>query len=257
MTVFSEYSRYYDLLYRDKDYAGEVEFVARMIRAHHPSAATVLELGCGTGRHAELLVQHGFTLQGVDFSEGMLMEAHRRKSQLTADLAASLEFSLGDVREIRLGTCFDVVISLFHVMSYQTSNADLDAVFSTAVAHLAPGGLLFFDFWYGPAVLTEHPVVRIKRLNDAEIDITRIAEPLLHTEDNCVTVNYEILISGKSDGSFRRLTESHRMRYIFFPEIHAIFERHGLHLVFSCEWMSGNDPSPDTWSVCVGARLVS
>ena len=38
------------------------------------------------------------------------------------------------------------MISLFHVMSYQTTNADLLAVFATAAAHLRPGGLFLFRF---------------------------------------------------------------------------------------------------------------
>lgn len=257
MSVFNDYSSYYDLLYRDKDYAGEVDFLARTIRAHHPSAASVLELGCGTGRHAELLVLQGFKVQGVDRSKGMLQEALRRKSLLTANLACSLEFSTGDIRDLRLDNRFDIVISLFHVMSYQTSNADLESACATAAAHLAPGGLFIFDFWYGPAVLTERPEVRVKRMEDDEIEVTRIAEPELHPEENCVTVNYEINIIGKRDGSFRRLRESHRMRYLFIPEINALFERHRLKPEFSCEWMSGNSPGLGTWSVCVGARMNS
>jgi SAM-dependent methyltransferase len=257
MTVFNEYSRYYDLLYRDKDYPGEADFVASMIRAYHPSAASVLELGCGTGRHAELLAGRGFRLHGIDLSGGMLAEALGRRSQLPAELAAALDFTHGDVREIRLGTRFDAVISLFHVMNYQTSNSDLDAIFATAAAHLAPGGLFFFDFWYGPAVLAERPEVRIKRLNDTEIDVTRIAEPQLHQEENCVSVNYEINIVRMADGAFSRFSESHRMRYLFLPEINTLFERHGMDPVLFCEWMSGNAPGLGTWSVFAGGRLAA
>lgn len=257
MTVFNkEYSRYYDLLYRDKDYAGEADFVERLIRAHHPTATSVLELGCGTGRHAELLVHRGFKLHGVDFSERMLHEAHARKSLLPADKASFLDFSYGDIREVRLGVCFDTVISLFHVMSYQTENADLNAAFATVRAHLAPGGIFIFDFWYGPAVLSEMPAVRIKRLNDDKIEVTRIAEPWMQPEKNCVTVNYEINIVRKKDGAFNRFNERHCMRYLFLPEISNLFERHNMQLVFSCEWMSGKAPGLNTWSLCTGGIVV-
>ena len=51
--AFDTYARYYDLLYRDKDYAGEAAYVASHIRQHAPEAARILELGCGTGAHAE------------------------------------------------------------------------------------------------------------------------------------------------------------------------------------------------------------
>jgi hypothetical protein len=35
--VFADYARYYDLLYRDKDYAAEAEYVAGLIRKFHPA----------------------------------------------------------------------------------------------------------------------------------------------------------------------------------------------------------------------------
>jgi len=43
--VFNDYARYYDLLYRDKDYAAEAEYVAGLIQKFHPSAQSILELG--------------------------------------------------------------------------------------------------------------------------------------------------------------------------------------------------------------------
>ena len=49
MSVFNEYARYYDLLYRDKDYVGEVEYVHRLLQAHAPGAQSLLNLGCGSG----------------------------------------------------------------------------------------------------------------------------------------------------------------------------------------------------------------
>ncbi|MDP3028836.1 MAG: class I SAM-dependent methyltransferase [Deltaproteobacteria bacterium] len=71
-TVFSNYARYYDLLYRDKDYAAEAEYVAGLIRKFHPSAESILELGSGTGKHALLLARKGFEVHGVELSEEMI-----------------------------------------------------------------------------------------------------------------------------------------------------------------------------------------
>nr|MBA2706707.1 SAM-dependent methyltransferase [Gemmatimonadaceae bacterium] len=52
MSVFGSYSRYYDLLYRDKDYAAESAYVASLLAVHAPGARSILEIGCGTGAHA-------------------------------------------------------------------------------------------------------------------------------------------------------------------------------------------------------------
>lgn len=222
MSVFGLYAQYYDLLYRDKDYAGEAKYVAELIREHSPQAESVLELGCGTGAHAEHLAVMGFHVAGIDMSEPMLEQARIRQMNLNPELAARVTFAHGDVRSYRGGKTFDVVISLFHVFSYQTTNHDLQAAFETAASHLNPGGLLIFDYWYGPAVLTQHPEVRVKRLEDDRLWVVRIAEPEIFATENRVTVNYWVLMDSKEDEKSERISERHDMRYLFIPEIEVV-----------------------------------
>lgn len=257
MTVFSGYARYYDLIYRDKDYGAEVEFVTGLLRANAPSSCSILEIGCGTGRHAALLSGTGYCVHGVDQSEGMLADAVRRKEGLPKEIGDRLSFSQGDMREVRLRREFDVVISLFHVVSYMSSNNDLSRAFATARAHLAPGGLFLFDCWYGPAVLTDQPTVRVKRLSDDQVDVTRIAEPRLFPNENCVDVNYEIHIRDRASDQVTRLYENHRMRYLFLPEIRDLLASNGMEAVFCCEWLTGSEPGLSTWNIVAGARVLA
>jgi len=247
MSVFGSYSKYYDLLYRDKDYAGEARYVHELIARHRPSARSVLDLGCGTGRHARLLAEHDYKVTGVDLSEEMLAVARAA--------SPNGSFFQGDVRSLRLGRTFDVVLSLFHVMSYQTTNSDLQAALSTVREHLTPGGLFVFDCWYGPAVLTDRPQVRIKRLEDDAIAVTRLAEPVLYANDNLVDVNYQVFIRDKQSGAVEELRETHTMRYLFAPEVRLLLEGAGLRLTQLCEFMGERDPGFDTWNaVFVGTR---
>ncbi len=245
--VFDSYSCYYDLLYRDKDYAGEAAYLTSHLRRHVPHAGHILELGCGTGAHAEHLVRMGYAVHGVDQSESMLAQAATRRSGLPAETAARLSFGRGDVRTVRTGATYEAVISLFHVMSYQTTNADLQAAFATAAAHLRPGGLFVFDFWYGPAVLAQQPEVRVKRLADDRIEVTRIAEPVMHENENVVDVNYTVFIDDKASGGVKRVQETHRMRYLFLPELALLrgvaFEERSTHA-----WMSTDTLSARSWS---------
>jgi len=162
VTIFGEYSRYYDLLYQDRDYRGEVRLIQRTLQRHRPNARTILELGCGTGRHAALLAVEGYTIHGVDRSHEMLRRAREHRRTLAPPLETALRLSLGDSRTVRLAERFDVVLAAFHVVSYQTATADLLATFATARAHLEPGGVFLFDCWYGPAVPTERPTRRVK-----------------------------------------------------------------------------------------------
>jgi len=83
MSVFNKYSRYYNLLYRDKDYAGEADYVHELIRKYSPDAKSLLDLGCGTGRHAFPLAKKGYSVTGVDISEEMLAVASSHLSSLS------------------------------------------------------------------------------------------------------------------------------------------------------------------------------
>ncbi|HVY06727.1 MAG TPA: class I SAM-dependent methyltransferase [Burkholderiales bacterium] len=245
--VFDAYARYYDLLYRDKDYVAEAGYVASQIRSHAPDARRILELGCGTAAHAEQLAQMGFSVHGIDLSESMLAAAERRKSRLPPDVASRLSFSRADVASVRAGQPFDVVISLFHVMSYQVTNDALAAAFKTAAANLRPGGLFLYDFWYGPAVLTQKPDTRVKRLRDADVDVTRIAEPVVHWNENVVDVNYTVFVERNDTGALEKLCETHRMRYLFPAELVHYYSP-SFRERATCAWMETAHPTADSWA---------
>ena len=250
MSVFGEYARYYNLFYQDKDYAGEAAFVHRIVQRHAPNAKRILELGSGTGRHALLLAEKGYTVHGVDRSPAMLEQARERARQAPASIAERLTYHEGDICGVRLNDTFDAVISLFHVFSYQASDEALTAAFNTAAAHLKPGGLLLFDCWYGPAVLAERPAVRVKRLEDESVFVTRISEPQCNDERNTVEVTYTVFVEDKRSGQIQRVpNECHTMRYLFTPEVEALLRRTGLQLAESCEWMTESRPSHDTFGV--------
>jgi SAM-dependent methyltransferase len=210
----------------------------------------ILELGCGTGKHANHLSQMGYRIQGIDISSAMVSRARAR---LPTELRELISFVEGDVRTIRLGRKFDAVISLFHVASYQTSNDDISAMFLTASQHLNTGGIFIFDFWYGPAVLTDRPTVRVKRLAGDVINVIRIAEPVMHPTENLVDVNYTVLVSPIDSKQMETINETHCMRYFFAPELRLLLAAAGFELISLVEWISGGEPSFDTWSATVVA----
>ena len=48
----------------------------------------VLDMGCGTGRHALWLAQAGARVTGIDFSEAMLVKAHEKTTNYSIELIA-------------------------------------------------------------------------------------------------------------------------------------------------------------------------
>lgn len=252
MNVFNQYARYYDLFYRDKDYAGEAAYVGGLLRQHAPQALKLLNLGCGSGRHDRELLQQGYRITGVDCSTEMLTTARRESSGLEG-----LDYHAGDIRSIRLDRQYDAVVSLFHVISYQTTNDDLLAAFAAARAHLASGGVFIFDCWYGPGVLTDRPVVRTRRYEDAEVAVTRTARPVMYPDLDVVAVQYQLDIQHKADGRSEQVGEIHRMRYLFQPELQLLLSLTGFAVIEAQEWLSGTALALDTWNAVFVCRATN
>jgi len=245
----TDYARIYDLLYQDKDYPSEAAYVSQLIRKHAPAAGAILELGSGTGKHADLLVNDGFTVHGVELSEDMLKRAESFARN-------GLTVSQGDVRTARLEASFEAVISLFHVISYLPKNDDILQAFTTARNHLEKGGVFIFDAWYGPAVLTDRPAVRVKRIENEAAELTRIAEPTMYADKNTVQVDFTIFLKDKTTNVIKPFSEVHHMRYVFTPEMHDLLSQSGFDLIHTEEWMSGRPLDYDTWGACFVARAI-
>lgn len=257
MSVFGNtYARYYALLYRDKDYAAEADYIDCLVRRHAPGATCLLELGCGGGRHAALLAEKGYALTGVDRSAEMLAAAQARRAALPSEVAARLQFAQGDITTLALTQRFDCVLSLFHVISYLPSNAELADAFAVARRHLNAGGIFVFDVWHGPAVLAQRPETRIKRMADDEIAVTRLAEPVLHPNECLVDVNYQVFVRHLASEAVEEIRETHRMRYLFPNEIAMLASGAGFAIAHTAEWLSDATPGEHTWGVCYVLRAI-
>jgi len=243
MSVFDKYyAQFYDMLYKDKDYESESNYIISLIKKYNPEAKSILDLGCGTGRHAELFSNKGFIVLGVDQSKCMLNEAMNRKNN-------NLDFIEGDVRFLKLDKKFGVVTALFHVLSYQITNKDVESLIRTAYNHLNKNGLFIFDFWYGPAVIIQKPEVRIKELENDNIKFIRIAKPMIDFSRNVVKVCYKIFVVDKKNKTFLEHEESHPMRFFFDPELELFIENIGFKLESKFSWLKFEKPSENDWSV--------
>ena len=244
-SVFNAYGRYYDLLYRDKDYGTEAGYVQGLLAHHGVVRGELLEFGSGTGKHGGLLAATGYTVHGIELSAEMVAGA---------EIVQGFSCQRGDIAYVKMGKTFDAVLSLFHVISYQTTNSQLQAVFLNAAEHLAPGGLFLFDFWYSPAVFAQGASVRVKRMVDADVEITRLAEPTIFQNENRVDVHYTMFVRNVASGSVQVFKEVHPMRHFSLPEIDLLAEINGFERIQAEEFLTGNEPTPGTWGVCVVLR---
>ena len=195
MNTFKKYANYYDYLYQDKNYHEETDYIDGLIRKYHLDTKSIIDFGCGTGTYDMLLGEKGYDVIGIDVSREMLKIADHR---LKRSKLSNILYEYGDIRIFRSEKKYDTVLSLFHVLSYQTTDKDLMSAFKTIKFHLKKNGLFIFDFWFGPAVLTCKPEVKVKRFENDKLKLIRIAEPIIHVTENIVDVNYTLFIQDKT-----------------------------------------------------------
>jgi SAM-dependent methyltransferase len=251
MNVFMKYAEYYDLLYHDKDYEAEVAYIQELINKYSPQQVkSILDIGCGTGKHGLILARHGYEVYGIDRASDMIAVANKIKGP-----APNLDFAVHDALTFQLHRTFDAVVSLFHVISYQISDESLESFLKNTYKHLKDNGLFIFDFWYGPAVLAEKPEVRVKRAQNKNIELIRIAEPFTQENKNSVTIQYEIFIKKKDTGILKNIKEEHTMRYFFSSELNSMLKKAGFSIIKRLAWLSyDHDVSAKIWSGIIVAK---
>ena len=239
--VFNNYSNFYDIFYKDKDYIGETNYLLNLFKKYKLSRNKLLEFGSGTGKHGRLLAKEGYSVHGIEKSKKMISLAEQGNGFTCEE---------GDICNLDLGIKFDSVFSLFHVMSYQTTNSQINQVFKSANKHLVKNGLFIFDAWFTPGVYYQQPSVRYKNFKYENFEIFRIAEPTNRINSNIVDINYTILIKDTQDNSLQTITEKHSMRHFSVPEIKLFAENNGFEHLESEEFLTSKVPSKNTWTIC-------
>jgi SAM-dependent methyltransferase len=242
---FEAYSRYYDLLYSEKDTVREVDYVEELLSRNGCVKGNILELGCGSGRHGEVFKERGWNWVGIERSAEMAALACKK----------DLEVITGSAENTTVpGHTFDAVTSLFHVVSYLADNEQLMRVLQNAYNHLRPSGLFLFDVWYSPAVYHQRPEPRVREVEDESTLVVRRANPEIDWNRNLVSVHYDIEMSDKITGSKNSFHEVHPMRHFSLPELQLATAACGFEWVFAEQWLTGSDPSENTWGVCCCVR---
>ncbi len=252
MEVFRDYAYYYNAFYQNKDYEAESRQVDKLLKRYGCDIKRIINYGCGTGRHDLALSRLGYRCTGVDMSSLMIKIA--RENAATEN--TEIDFQVADVRTYESNEKYDAVISLFHVMSYQNSNRDILSAFQAARNVLEVGGVFLFDVWYGPGVLSDRPMVRVKEIEDGINRLVRIARPVMHDKENIVDVCYEVFVMDKETGNTKTINETHNMRYFFRPELEFYLQQTGFELLDNVDCQTLGETGYDSWTSYFIARAI-
>ena len=104
--LFQDYAQKYDNEPYTQGTQGECDFLEKELQ--FDKSLRILDVGCGTGRHAIELTQRGYCVTGIDLSESQLARAREKASAQ----GLSIEFLRHDARKLPFQAEFDAAIML-------------------------------------------------------------------------------------------------------------------------------------------------
>ncbi|MDF5729974.1 MAG: class I SAM-dependent methyltransferase [Rhizonema sp. PD38] len=165
------FAREYNEVYGEKLSARTLPILEKLLLAHLPKAASILDLCCGTGQLAQNFLSKGYQVTGLDMSKEMLHYAYKN--------APEGKFILGDIYSFELSPIFQGVISM-HTLNYVISSEKLIKIFQNVKAVLQPNGLFVFNLQEEYQSFTTH-VVRD--------DYVVVSEQIYNSEEKIAQLN--------------------------------------------------------------------
>lgn len=207
----------YALQYRN--YRDDLHFYTRLADDY---GSPVLELGAGAARVSAALGRAGHEVLALELSEAMIAQG---KARLEDAGLTNVTYLRGDMRTVRLGRTFPLVIAPFNTLMHAYTLADQDATLQTVREHLKPGGRFAFDL-YTPN-FSELNVLRLepewRNLAGPESDLFLLQT---HDEDaQLLTTHYFLDVS--EGGILRRQRSTLTQRYYHRFEIERALRQNG------------------------------
>ena len=214
--MFTKSAELYDTIYSTfKDYVGEAAQIAGLLRQANPRCQTVLDVACGSGEHARLLAAKGFAVDGLDLDPAFVRIAGRKHP--------AGRFFQGDMSDFHLSQRYDAVLCLFSSIGYLQTLDRVSRALTCFREHLAPGGVIVIEPWYGPGVLDPRRVVR----NTGEangVHVSRVSRTEIDGRLSRLVFDYEIT----DRTGTRHEREVHHLGLFTTPELMQAFRDAGL-----------------------------
>ncbi len=145
MSWFEEWfdSPLYEKLYANRN-EEEAAQLAELIASEIPleDYPSILDLGCGRGRHSLELARRGYRVTGIDLSENAIEKAQKKAAEREL---ANIEFMVRDMRQPLLRT-FDAIVNLFTTFGYFLKDDENSKVLQGVSMMLKPNGLFMLDY---------------------------------------------------------------------------------------------------------------
>jgi len=177
-----DWAKYYDFVYEQTYgylYNKFTEETINVIKEILPNKGTIIDFGAGTGRISFPLLEQGYSIIGVEKSNGMVQEFKRKANRYNFDV----NIHNCSISEYQNGKA-DLAIALFTVLSYSISEEELSKNIKNICKHINSNGYFFFDI---PDLILFNQNIDIHSSNlNRVVEITSTNEKDVYTyKENC------------------------------------------------------------------------
>ena len=160
--MHNQLAKYYDRIYSFRDHLDEAVRIQNIIIKYLETGGnTLLDVACGTGLHLKHL-RDDFSCTGVDASKAMLKIARKNAKGVT--------FKEADMKTLKLGKQFDVIICLLSSIGYVRNYSNLERTIQNFSKHLKKGGVALIEPSHANSVYVKgEPRITIYDGKDAKI----------------------------------------------------------------------------------------
>jgi len=206
-------TKYYHLLYKDRDDTEAQFFLDNLVQVLQPSTKSkLLDLACGKGRHSIYLAAKGYNVLGLDLSPQSIKHANKFAH-------AKLAFDTHDMRKVYASKQFDFILNLFTSFGYFDNEQDHLDTLSSVAKSLKKNGTFVMDFFNAPKVIAQLKARQQKTVDGLTFKITR-----KYKEGYIIkTIRFE------DQGKLYQFEE--RVRAYHFRDLKRLFDKAGLEIV--------------------------
>ena len=216
MEQYGEFvAKYCDVVYEKvRDTQREIRFLHWVFRELAGIDVTeILDVACGTGRHAIPLSENGYMVTGVDRSQAMLSVLTGKAGQMGIEIPVMR----CNMRDIEFKEEFDAIICMYTSFNYLLTDQDIKKALAAFHRALHPGGIAILDLMNPIFYIGRFCEITVEHHQEGQLCIQRTFK---HTLDEVRSLWYQdefvVVDDGNSVSTYR---EIHTMRMLTYPEV--------------------------------------
>ena len=218
--MYKELAKYYDLIYKGKDYKKEADKIKKLISRYKKSVGNnLLEAGCGTGYHLKFF-ENEFSCVGTDINRKMLDIAKKNVKKSVLKRLNMIDF--------RLNKQFDVILCLFSSIGYVKNYSNLKKTINNFANHLKKGGIIIIEPWFEKSKYkTGVPWMSAYDGNDIKIARLNVSK----VKNGTSILDFHFLIAEKNK-DVKYFVDRHRLGLFDIEKTLEIMKENGLKSMF-------------------------